>query len=116
MANQNEITLATLGAGDLMECARIELHKICENIADPNIKTDAKRKLTITIEIKPDPSGQMAAISYSVNTSLPGPDAGKTIAYIAMAPGSKNMSLFEVETQQPLFEDEGQKKITRLEA
>lgn len=108
MAKQPEITLANLGAGDLMECASMELRKICDNIADPNVKTDAKRKLTISIEIKPDAKGQMAAISYGVKTTMPGPDGGKTMAYIAMGKGSKNLGLFEVVPnagETPLFEE-----------
>lgn len=101
-----EITLANLGNGDLLECASQELRKICQNIADPNVKTDAKRKLQINIEIKPDEKGQMAAIRYDVKTTMPGPDAGRTVAYIAMAPGAKAISLFEVESQPPLFGEE----------
>ena len=89
-----------------MECVSVELRKICENIADPNIKTDAKRKLSISIEIKPDAKGQMAQIGYTIKSSMPGPEAGKTMAYIAMAPGSSAIGLFEVESHPPLFEEE----------
>ena len=53
----NEMNLSNLGDGALMECATAELRKICANIADPNFKTDAKRKLQINIVIKPDGSG-----------------------------------------------------------
>ena len=103
-----EITLANLGNGDLLECASQELRKICENIADPNVKTDAKRKLTIAIEIKPDTKGQMASIVYNVKSSMPGPDAGKAMAYIAMSKGSNTITLFEVlqDPGVPLFQDE----------
>jgi hypothetical protein len=106
MATPNEVTLANLGGGALMECATLELRKICDNIADPNIKTDAKRKLQINIVIKPDPKGQMAQITYEVKASMPGPDAGRTAAYIAFAPETKAISLFEVEAHPPLFEAE----------
>lgn len=98
-----ELTLANLGAGALMECATVELRKICENIADPNVKKDAKRKLSITIVVKPDEKGEMAAISYDLKTSCPGPDAGRTMAYIAKTPGSRDIGLFEVETHPSLF-------------
>lgn len=105
MPNPAELTLATLGGGGLMEVATAELRKICDNIADPNIKKDAKRKLQITIEIKPDAKGQMAAITYATKTVMPGPDAGKTAAYIAMAPETRAITLFEVEAHPSLFED-----------
>ncbi len=101
-----EISLANLGSGDLMECATHELRKICENIADPNIKNDAKRKLQINIVIKPDSNGQMAQITYDVKTTMPGPDAGKTMAYIAFTPENKAISLFEVERHPSLFEEQ----------
>jgi len=106
MGNPIEMSLANLGGGALMECATLELRKICDNIADPNIKTDAKRKLQINIVIKPDAKGQMAQITYDVKASMPGPDAGRTAAYIAFAPETKAITLFEVETHPPLFEPE----------
>lgn len=106
MAPPNEMTLANLGSGALMECATAELRKICDNIADPNIKTDAKRKLQINIVIKPDAKGQMASIAYEVKSSVPGPDAGKTMAYIAFTPETKAISLFEVESHPSLFEEQ----------
>lgn len=106
MAPPNEITLANLAGGALMECATLELRKICENIADPNCKADAKRKLQISVLIEPDEKRSLAKVTYEVKSSLPGPDAGKTLAYIAMAPDSDVISLFEVESHAPLFPDE----------
>ena len=104
MGNPVEMNLANLGNGSLIECASHELRKICANIADPNVKKDAKRKLQINVVIKPDIKGQMAQITFEVKSSMPGPDAGKAMAYIAFAPETKEISLFEVETHPPLFE------------
>ena len=107
MASQpQELTLATLGGGDLMESVQLALRKIGENINDPNMKRDAKRKIQITLEIKPDPKAQMAAITYDVTTSMPGQEAGRTAAYISMVPGTNEISLFEVERHPPLFEEQ----------
>jgi len=116
MATPTEITLANLGGGDLLELATIELRKICENIADPNVKKDAKRKLTISIEIKPDAKGGMATIAYGAKTTMPGPDAGHTVAYIGMGSGSKTITLFEVakEPNQPLPFEEDLPGVTPL--
>lgn len=99
-----ELTLANIGHGDLMEAATIELRKIGENIANPNVKTDAKRKLTIEIAIEPDATGQLAKISYALKTTLPGPEAGKAVATIAMVPESKAISFFQLEQKLP-YED-----------
>lgn len=115
MENPIEMNLANLGNGELLECATHELRKICDNIADPNIKTDAKRKLQINIVIKPDAKGQMAQINYEVKTTMPGPDAGKTMAYIAFTPETKKISLFEVETHPALFEEPPLAPVAPLE-
>jgi len=105
MNQPQELTLATLGGGDLAESVQLALRKIGENINDPNIKRDAKRKLTISIEIKPDAKAGMAAITYDVTTAMPGQEAGRTAAYISMVPGTNEISLFEVERHPPLFEE-----------
>lgn len=115
MYKPTEITLANLAGGALMECASAEIRKICENIADPNCKADAKRKLRIDIQIEPDETRGMARVTYEVKSSVPGPDAGKVMALIAMAPGEKSLSMFEVETRLP-FEDEPLPDITPLGA
>lgn len=99
-----EITLANIAGGALMECASAELRKICENIADPNVKADAKRKLQVTVLIEPDEKRQMAKITYEVKSAIPGPDAGKTMAYVAMDPTTQALTLFEVEQHPPLFD------------
>lgn len=116
MATPIEISLANLGNGDLLECAASELRKICSNIADPNCKAGAKRKLQITIEIQPDLKGQMAKISYNLKTTMPGPEAGQTMAYIAMAPESKAIMLYEVETHPNLYEEAPLPNINPLSA
>ncbi len=106
-----EITIANLDGGALMELASREFRKICDNIADPNVNTSAKRKLQINITIQPDRKGQTADVTYAVKSQLVGPDAAKTQAYIAMAPGSQDISLFGVDTrQQDLFEPQTQEQ------
>ena len=94
------LTLASLGGGELELLVERELKKLCENIVDPAVKTDANRKLTIVLSVKPDKKGQVADITYSVKSSLPGPDASKTTAYIAMQPGTSEIALFGVDIRQ----------------
>ncbi|WP_306600721.1 hypothetical protein [Geothrix sp. 21YS21S-2] len=117
MAPPTEITLANLAGGALMECATLEFRKICANIQDPNTSAEAKRKLTINVLIEPDEKRGMARITYEVKSSVPGPDAGKTSAYIAFDPASKALGLFEVESHPPLFEpDEPLPNVSELPA
>ena len=99
-----ELTLANIGHGDLMAAATVELRKIGEDIANPNTKTDAKRSLDIKITFEPDATGQLAKISYGLKTTLPGPEAGKAVATIAMVPEGKAISFFQLEQKLP-YED-----------
>ena len=100
-----EITLANLAGGALMECASAELRRICVNILDPNVKAEAKRKLTIEILMEPDETRQQIRITYSLKAGIPGPDSGKTIAILAMDPNSQTVALYEAYTPQSLFPD-----------
>lgn len=99
-----ELTLANIGHGDLMEAATIELRKIGADIADPNTKTEAKRKLGIEIVFEPDATGQFTKISYTVKSHLASPEAGKAVASISMAPEGKVISFYQIEQKLP-YED-----------
>jgi hypothetical protein len=103
-----KLTLANLGGGELSLLVDREICKLCDNIADPNVKTEAVRKITVTIAVKPDKKGQTADVRFAVKSALPGPDASTTTAYIAMAPGTTDITLFGMDIrQQDLF---GEKK------
>jgi hypothetical protein len=97
------MTLATIANGALMETATAELRRICENIQDPNTKAEAKRKLKIEILLEPNEKREHANITYTVKPEMPGPDAGKTLAVIAMDPETRSLALFEAYTPQTLF-------------
>ena len=95
-----KLTLATIGNGGLIEDFDRELRNLCENIADPNVKTDAVRTITVTVKVKPDKKGQTAGLSYSVKSTLPGADPGEQMTWIAMDEEKKNITLFHVDQRQ----------------
>lgn len=101
-----ELTLANLQGGALMETATRELRRIAENIQDPNTDPKAKRELTIKVVLEPDDTRQMIKMTTSAQAKLPGPDAGKSVALVGMMPGTKKLALFEAYTAQELFPDE----------
>lgn len=110
-----KLDLSNIGGGELMAVTDREILKLCENIADPNIKTEAVRKITITIAVKPDKKGQTAEIKYAVKSSLPGPDASTTTAYIAMAPGTTDITLFGMDVrQQDLFGEKQESLVSEI--
>lgn len=100
MGKPEKLTLDNLGGGELAAQVDRALVRICENIADPNVRTEAVRKMKIAIKVKPEKKGQMAQISYEVKTEIPGPDPGQTTAYIAMDSASKEINFYGVDVRQ----------------
>src|ERR1017187_5976632 len=99
MEAPKKVTLANLGGGGLMEDVDREFRNICENIADPNTRTEGSRKINITITVTPDRKGQTAAVAYSVKSTLPGPTPGATTVWIAMDEGQQ-LGLFAMDLRQ----------------
>jgi hypothetical protein len=119
MANPNvpvELTLATLDGGALQECVTAELRRIGENIANPNFKSSAPRELNLKIKFKPDEKGQAAQLTYEIKTKLAMPEPGKSMAFIAMKPGSSVITFFEPERHPSLYEDQPLPNISPLPA
>ena len=94
-----KLTLANLGAGGLEEDFARAVKQLCENVADPNVPTDAVRSITISIKVKPDKRGQSAGLAYSVKTNLPGAEPGEAAAWIAMDKENR-LGLFRMDMRQ----------------
>jgi hypothetical protein len=105
MANE-EITLNSIGGGVLAEVVQNELRKVAQNLYDPNTNPKTKRKLNISIVFKPDEKRSMCEIDFDVKPYLAGPEGGKAYAFIARARGSAVITLFDAESQPPLFDGE----------
>lgn len=65
-----EVTLANLTKGALLEQFDIELDKVIENIADPNTDTKKARKITVNITLKPNKSRTLVAVDAQVKATL----------------------------------------------
>lgn len=59
-----------MARGALMERADYELSRIVENIMDINTPATKARKLTVTIELRPDETRQMVVISATAKSTL----------------------------------------------
>lgn len=115
MGKPTKLTLSTIGGGNLEAQVNREITKLCDNIVDPNVPTDATRTITVKIKVKPNKSGQVAAIKYLVTSSLPGVDPGETSAFIAMDPETKDIALFGTDQrQQALFGENKEELVTEI--
>lgn len=63
-------SILQMARGAIMERADYEMTHLMENIMDPNTSATAKRKLTLTLELKPDDTRQNIAVSVTARTAL----------------------------------------------
>lgn len=65
-----KLNLDTLQGGAARELFEIELQKVLRNIADPNTKPDAVRKLTLEVTIKPSEKRSMLYVAVKASSKL----------------------------------------------
>lgn len=72
MENQvdEKLDISMLAGGAVKEAIEYALEDIFQNIKDLNTKAEKARKLTLTIEFKPDESRQVIRTSVNTKTSL----------------------------------------------
>lgn len=101
MENQNRASILQMARGAIQERVDYEVSKAVDNILDLNTDPTAKRKITLTIEMKPDENRQYIKISASAKSALaPVLPVGTTLG-IAANPDTGEMVLVESTPQIP---------------
>jgi len=77
MESQN-LNLETLGGGGAVEMVNHELHRVLENILDPNTEAKKERKVTLEIKIKTDENRNFCDLSYQAKSTLAAVQAQNT--------------------------------------
>jgi hypothetical protein len=67
---QQNIKIDTFAGGVLKEKFDQELTRVLENIADPNTKEDAIRKISLDIKFKPDTDREVALVEINSKATL----------------------------------------------
>ncbi len=76
-------SILQMARGGFMERVDYEMPNLLRNILDPNTSATAKRKLTITLELKPDDSRQNIAVSFAVKSAPAATNPVTTALYVA---------------------------------
>lgn len=76
-------SILQMARGTIQERADYEMSGILANILDPNTSATAKRKLTITLELKPDDTRQNITVSCTAKSTLAATNAVVTSLYVA---------------------------------
>ncbi len=101
MANENRTSILQMARGAIQERVDYEVGKAVDNILDLNTDPVAKRKITLTIEMKPDENRQYIKISASAKSTLaPALPVGTTLG-VAANPENGEMVLVESTPQVP---------------
>lgn len=79
---ENRISILQMARGAFMERIDYEMAKVVDNILDPNTQATAKRKLSMTLELKPDANRQTVVVSCSVKSALCPSDSVGTSLFI----------------------------------
>ena len=70
MTQENRTSILQMARGAIQERVDYEVGKAVDNILDLNTDPTAKRKITLTIEMKPDENRQYIKISASAKSAL----------------------------------------------
>lgn len=98
---ENTTSILQMARGAIQERVDYEVSKVVDNILDLNTDPTAKRKITLTIELKPDENRQFIKIAASSKSQLaPVLPVGTTLG-IASVPETGEMILVESTPQVP---------------
>ena len=76
-------SILQMARGAIQERVDYEMYRLMENILDPNTKASAKRKLMLTLELKPDDDRRNIAVSCVAKSTLAATNPVVTSLYVA---------------------------------
>ena len=83
MNEESKKSILQMARGAIQERADYEMSRLLANILDANTSATAKRKLTITPELKPDDTRQNIAVSCTAKSTLAATNPVTTSLYVA---------------------------------
>ena len=83
MNTDSQKSILQMARGAFMEITDLEMTRAITNIMDVNTPATAKRKISVTIELKPDDSRQNVGVSVSVKSTLAPTNPVTTTLYVA---------------------------------
>lgn len=100
MNQDTRSSILQMAKGAVQERVDYEVSRVVDNILDPNTEATAKRKITLTIELKPDPDRQVITMNATAKSTLAATKPiGTALAITADAKGK--MMIAEMTPQIP---------------
>lgn len=100
ITSQEQVTLANLADGAVVERFADELERVLANIQDPNT-TLVTRTITLTVKIKPDENRRVGAVGISAKATM-APTRPLSAAIMIGKEGDTPVAMEIIEAQQEL--------------
>lgn len=101
MATGETKSILEMCQGAILERANYEMERIIDNVLDPNTKPNAKRKLTITLELIPSSDRKQITVNATAKCTLVPTEPVTTGLFITSQPGTGEMVVAELVPQIP---------------
>lgn len=101
MENEERKSIMEMSSGAILELVDKEMSRVIDNILDPNAKADAKRKITITLELTPSADRRNITTKTTAKSTLVPTDAVTTNLVIAGKPLTGELAIYEAVAQIP---------------
>ncbi len=83
MDSNQQKSILQMARGAIQERVDYEMARVIDNIMDANTLPTAKRKLTLTLELKPDADRQVITVSCTAKSALAATNPVITSLYVA---------------------------------
>lgn len=100
------VSLHNLNQGAAIIMFDEALEKVLENIADPNIPAEAKRKIVLTVTIQPDRQRRMGNADIGIDLKLAGRIGASTTIYLAGKEAGRRVAVENDPGQGGLFDED----------
>ena len=94
-------SILEMSMGAILERVDYEMGKVIDNILDLNTKPNAKRKITVTLELIPSADRKTITVQSTAKSALVPTDPVTTSLYITNQPGTGEMVVAEMVPQIP---------------
>lgn len=94
-------SILEMARGAILERVDFEMDRVLKNIQDPNTNPNAKRKLTVTLELIPAADRKTIIVKATAKSALVPTEPVVTSLALGGVPGTGEAAIFEMTPQVP---------------
>lgn len=94
-------SILEMSAGAILERVDYEMGKVLDNIFDPNTTATAKRKITVSLELRPSADRKTITVLTTAKSTICPTEPVTTSLFITGRPGTGELTVAEMVPQIP---------------